>query len=304
MTIDLLSDIFDLVHVRGGVFGRLNAGGTWATPLTSEDSVKFAAATHGSCWYFVEGLEAPLPFSAGDILLVNGAEPLVMASKPDLIAKAADPCPEPDEFGAFQYGSGLDFSMLAGGVGVDADRLPQFQKSLPPLIHIHHDIPEAETLGWIVGQLVMELRPSNRQGGNVTISALTKLLFVHALRAHMLHADDEQIGWFRIFRDQRFTNALSHIHQNPAHSWSLVELAKRASMSRTSFAVKFREIMGTTPLDYITNWRLRLAHQNLRQGASVAQAARAAGYKSESAFSRAFVKVYELSPGALRKQAG
>lgn len=72
-------------------------------------------------------------------------------------------------------------------------------------------------------------------------------------------------------------------------------------MSRTAFAVHFRHVIGVPPLTYLTDWRMRLAERDLRAGASVAQAAEAIGYTSESAFSHAFKRATGMAPGRYRK---
>ncbi len=303
MQTDLLSDMLGLMHVRGGAFGRLNAGGTWATPLSSADAIKFVAATHGACWFFTQGMAAPARIAAGDVLIVNGTAPLVMANDPALIASASDSCPDPDENGHFQYGVGLDFSMLSGGVQIDAERQTFLQRSLPPIMHVRSDVPEALPLAWLVERLVAEMGPRGEQGQTTTINALTQLLFVQTLRAYMAHASAEDAGWLKVFGDGRLTAALAGIHGDLAHPWTLEELAGIAGMSRTAFAVRFREVMGVPPLAYVTDWRMRLARRVLRAGASVSEAAAQAGYVSESAFSGAFKRETGSAPGAFRRSA-
>ncbi|NBC35455.1 helix-turn-helix domain-containing protein [Novosphingobium sp. FSY-8] len=303
MTDDLLSDILRLMQVRGGVFGRMNAGGRWATPLFSSDTVKFCAATHGEAWYAL-GDSAPVRFQAGDVLLVNSALPLVMAGDAAWIANAADSCPEPDEHGHFQYGAGCDFSMVAGGLHIDADHEALLRRSLPPLIHVRGDVAEAEPLGWIVRQLVEEMAPNEQPGRTTTISALAQLLFVQTLRAYMAHASADEAGWLKVFGDSRLTAALEAMHGDPARPWRLGELARHAGLSRTGFAVKFHAVMGVPPLTYLMQWRMRLAQNALRSGRSVAQAAAQVGYQSESAFAAAFKRATGVAPGIWKAAVG
>lgn len=121
-----------------------------------------------------------------------------------------------------------------------------------------------------------------------TVSALTQLLFVQILRTYMELAAEENAGWLRVFGDSRLTAALNSIHRAPASKWTLDELARTAGMSRTDFAVGFREVMGVPPITYLTNWRMQLVKRTLANGASVSEAAAQVGYRSESAFSEAF----------------
>jgi AraC-like DNA-binding protein len=91
------------------------------------------------------------------------------------------------------------------------------------------------------------------------------------------------------------------MHADPAGAWSIEDLAREAGMSRTSFAVHFREVMGVPPLTYLTNWRMNLAERDLRAGTPLVEVAEASGYTSESAFSHAFKRVMGVAPGQYRK---
>lgn len=105
------------------------------------------------------------------------------------------------------------------------------------------------------------------------------------------------------FGDRRLAVVLSSIHGDPSRNWGLEELAKRAGMSRTSLAVRFRDMMGVPPLAYVTFWRMYLARRELRAGASISEAAAAVGYASESAFSSAFKRAVAVAPGQYRRTA-
>jgi transcriptional regulator GlxA family with amidase domain len=65
--------------------------------------------------------------------------------------------------------------------------------------------------------------------------------------------------------DVRLGKAIEGMHQHPETSWSLEQLAQRAGMSRARFAAYFRQVVGMTPFDYLTNWRLRIAQTMLRK---------------------------------------
>lgn len=99
--------------------------------------------------------------------------------------------------------------------------------------------------------------------------------------------------------------ALRLIHGDPARRWQLADLASAAGMSRTNFALRFKEAAGIAPLAYHTQWRMRLADRMLRDDrAPIAAVSRALGYASESAFSNAFKRVTGLAPHHYRRAAG
>jgi len=87
------------------------------------------------------------------------------------------------------------------------------------------------------------------------------------------------------------------MHEDPAHRWTLQQLAERAGMSRSTFALKFKETVGTSPLEYLTRWRMLLAGDRLANSNDpISVIARSLGYESESAFSTAFKRVMGRSP--------
>jgi AraC-like DNA-binding protein len=87
------------------------------------------------------------------------------------------------------------------------------------------------------------------------------------------------------------------MHEDPAHRWTLRALASRAGMSRSTFAEKFKERVGASPMEYLTRWRMLLAGDRLATSADpIAAIALSLGYESESAFSTAFKRVMASSP--------
>ncbi|MBV8662407.1 MAG: AraC family transcriptional regulator, partial [Hyphomicrobiales bacterium] len=242
MPADPLSDILDLLDARCALSGRLVAGGAWGRRFANLDAIKFVAATEGACWYFMEGLPGPATFAAGDVLIMNGARSLILASDPSLIAGAEISPHQQDADGVYRLGRGDGFTMLGGMVQIDAERRALLQSGLPPLIHVRGGAPQATHLAWLLDRLVRETKPEIEPGRAVAVAALCQLLFVQTLRAYMAHAPATDSGWLKGFGDSRLAAALRCIHNNPTHPWGLDELAREAGMSRTSFAVRFRDV--------------------------------------------------------------
>jgi AraC-like DNA-binding protein len=96
--------------------------------------------------------------------------------------------------------------------------------------------------------------------------------------------------------DDRLSKAIEAMHKHPEVSWSLEELAQCAGMSRARFAVHFRKVVGTTPFDYLTNWRLGIAQTKLRKGNSLKLIAAAVGYTHATALTRIFTQRLGVSP--------
>jgi transcriptional regulator GlxA family with amidase domain len=97
--------------------------------------------------------------------------------------------------------------------------------------------------------------------------------------------------------DARISKVLNSIHSTPKNKWQLVSLAQLVSMSRTSFSIRFRELLGNTPLRYLTQWRMIKAKALLTESnAPVGQIAEDVGYSSEAAFNRALKKMELMTP--------
>src|SRR5262249_17087959 len=105
------------------------------------------------------------------------------------------------------------------------------------------------------------------------------------------------VGWLFALADKQMSTAITAIHDDPAHRWTLQELAKLAGMSRSIFALKFKKRVGTSPMEYLTRWRMLLAADKLtNSGDSISEIGLSLGYESESAFSTAFKRVMGCSP--------
>src|SRR5262249_50281053 len=105
-------------------------------------------------------------------------------------------------------------------------------------------------------------------------------------------------------RDPVVAGAMNCIHARPAEPWTIDSLAREVSVSRATLARRFSDLVGETPLGYLTRWRMDLAAQRLRDtDDSIAAAAALAGYRSEYAFSRAFTRNRGIAPGRYRRRA-
>jgi transcriptional regulator GlxA family with amidase domain len=108
-------------------------------------------------------------------------------------------------------------------------------------------------------------------------------------------------NWFGALSDPAIARALRLIHEQPQDAWTVAALADRVLLSRATFARRFTRLVGEPPLAYVARWRMNLAAKALREtGRSIDEIARAVGYESGPAFSKAFSRVYERSPGRYR----
>jgi AraC-like DNA-binding protein len=128
-------------------------------------------------------------------------------------------------------------------------------------------------------------------------------MFVEAVRMHLDSLPAEQTGWLSGLRDRHIGRALTLMHGNAAHPWTIEELSHEVGLSRSAFADRFMHFVGQPPLHYLTQWRMQVAAGLLASpSASIAAIASDVGYGSEAAFSRAFKKLVGMPPAAWRRR--
>jgi AraC-like DNA-binding protein len=130
-------------------------------------------------------------------------------------------------------------------------------------------------------------------------------MLIHAMRAWLRMQDDHATdGWLLALRDPVVASAMTAIHQQPDEPWTIDKLARHVNVSRATLARRFGDLVGETPPEYLTRWRMDLAAQRLRDTEdTIAAIAAAVGYRSEYSFSRAFTRHRGIAPGRYRRQA-
>jgi AraC-like DNA-binding protein len=305
MLSDPLSDMLTLLNARSLLSGGLRANGAWALRFPQPNAIKFNAVITGRCWLALDGAEQPLLLEAGDVILLNGKVPFILASDltaPPLQAKAvfAEAVDRIALLGTVRQGGAPDFYSLGGHVALDPLSVDLLRDVLPPVVHIRSSAAEADVVRWLLDQLVREMTIA-KPGGSLATAQIAQLMFVQVLRAHIDATSHLTVGWLRAIGDDRIAPAIRLMHGDPGRSWQLGELAKAVGMSRTTFALRFKTVAGVAPLAYLTSWRMRLAERALRaENMPVASLALSLGYASESAFSNAFKRATGIAPKRYR----
>ena len=186
------------------------------------------------------------------------------------------------------------FSIAPGSKHVLFDRLP-------PLIHISGYGTDAGDWLELTLKVIGSETGGSKLGGDIIALKVSEAIFAQAIRRCIETSrglEDALSG----FADANISRALNAFHNEPARHWTVEQLAQVSALSRTSFASRFSEKLGMTPMQYVTSWRIQLARDALlSQNASVAEAADQVGYQSEAAFSRVFKKEMGLSPAKYRE---
>jgi AraC-like DNA-binding protein len=290
---DPLSDVLSLLKPRSFMSGGVDYGGDWALRFGAHAGIKFQAVISGSCWLVVDGVAEPMRVGAGDCFLLPRGLPFRVASDLALPAVDAHALLQTPLNGAMRTLNGGGGCMAIGGLFTFEGRHAQLlQGLLPPVVHLRKESDKA-AMRWSVERLMLELREP-QPGSFLIAQQLAHMLLVQALR---LHLHDEGVGWLFALADRQMNAAMAAMHAQPGRRWTIEELAKEAAMSRSTFALKFKRAVGSSPMDYLTRWRMTLAADRLAGGgASIAELAPALGYESESAFSTAFKRVMGCAP--------
>jgi AraC-like DNA-binding protein len=293
---DPLSEVLSFLKPQSFMSGGFDAGGDWSFLFKRYDCARCLALVSGRCWLSVEGVTDAMLLEAGDcVVLPHGHE----------CRLASDVTLTPIDVKSVLSGplNGHVLSWNGGGacLGLTAyftfagDHASTLLGLLPAIVHIRNDSDRA-AMRWYLERLMKELREP-QPGGFLLGQYLAQMMLVEALRLYIADSVKDGAGWLFALADKQLSVAISALHEKPGHRWSLQELAERAGMSRSVFALRFREKVGIPAMEYLTRWRmLRAADQLVHSSESVLTIAQAFGYASESAFGLAFKKVMGLSP--------
>lgn len=307
---DPLEDVLALVGVRSSVSAGLVAGGDWAMTFPPPAGVKFVAVRAGSCHLAVVGSEQRHVLAAGDCCLLTRRARFTLAS--DLSLPPADarvafarartaPAGEPTGDGLARTGTGEEVFVLGGSFDFGERAHALLLDALPPVIVVPATSPTAHALDWALAQIEHEVR-TQPLGAGLVAEHLATVMLIHVLRLHLTQdaSDGGALpGLLAGLADPVVATALRTLHAHPARAWTVAGLAATAGVSRSTLAARFSRTLGRGPLEYLTQWRIALAAQQLRAGdRTLASIATAVGYGSESALSTAFKRVLGSSPRA------
>jgi len=319
-TLDPITDIFRTLHVTAFGQHRLEATAPWGlmqegqseekvTPFGKKISLTnlahFAMLSRGNCWLSVEGIAEPIPLTGGDcILLTWGTSFVLRDSLRTRPKRSFREIAARDGSNVAHYGGGgAPTTIVCGSLSFDRASLKPISQLLPSFILIKADQAQALALHNTMQALASEMA-EQAPGSEVVATRLAEVLFIQALRAHIASGVGwRNKGWLRAIFDPHLGTAMSAIHDSVNAPWTVESLAEAAGMSRSAFAARFKELLGQTPLEYVTEWRMQKAMQFLEQrDKKLIDVARLVGYESDAAFSKAFKRVVGANPGAYLKR--
>jgi AraC-like DNA-binding protein len=296
MATDQLSEVFDLVEVRGVMSGGFAVRGRWISRFTMTAPLKLMAVVCGRVRLSADGVD-PIELERGDVAILNNRKWVVLEGGIGEGPPTEFVVGESDSFVRIDGAACSDADVIVGGhVDVNPVGEALLVEALAPVSHIRASAAEAGSLHAILDRIVDEVT-GNRIGAAFAIQQNGQLLVLDVLRAYIAQTPELSPGWLRVLSDERLRPAMQAMHADPGKPWRLAELASAAAMSRTSFAERFRDVAGVPPLTYLSAWRMHLARRALRdRETSVGALAAELGYASDSAFSTAFKREVGVSP--------
>jgi AraC-like DNA-binding protein len=315
---DALSQTLRVVRLCSAIFINARFSAPWCYQSPRADSIVhllapgaerlviFHLITEGDC-HALLGNDAPVHLSAGDVVLFPQGDAHLMCSEPG-VAPATGGAPLSELLSRrpcqLAYGGGgAATRLVCGYLACDARLARLLLAGLPPIVRVN--VRGSAAGLWLessVRYALAEAR-SPRPGGEGVLAKLSEVLFIEVLRLYMNEHSEGRTGWLAGVGDRIVGAALNAMHAQPAHPWTLEELAHSANTSRSVLAERFAQLVGSTPMQYLTQWRMLLASNLLCQSqAPLASIANDVGYQTDAAFSRAFRREFGVPPAAWRRR--
>lgn len=296
---DPLSQLIQLLRPRTVFTKGISGAGRWAVRYSEFGHPSFCTAIEGSCRLAVDG-EAPVTLQAGDFVLLPRTPGFTISGFDPVQPTFIDPKAAPSPVGEVRHGrqdGEPDVRLLGGYFVLDSPDAGLLVSLLPALMHLR-GIERLSTLIRIVGEEARDVRP----GHDLVLARLVEVMLVEALRS--IEGESASPGLLRGLGDARLAVAIRQIHADPAHPWTVAELAHEAALSRSVFFERFTRAVGVPPMEYLLVWRMAIAKDLLRQRElDLAAVAEHVGYSSASTFSTAFSRHVGQPPGRYARMA-
>jgi AraC-like DNA-binding protein len=297
--VDPLSEVIALLRPHA-VFSKIISGaGRWAVRYADFGQPSFCTVLDGSCRLTVDGQE-PLILEAGDFLLLPKTPGFTMSGFEPAPAKFIDPKVVPAPTNEVRHGTSdgdPDVRLLGGSFVFDSKDGDLLVSLLPALVHVRG----VERLSTLV-HLVRDEATAERPGRDLVLERLIEVMLIEALRT--IQGEAAPAGLLRGLGDARLAIAIREMHADPAHAWTVEELARKAALSRSVFFDRFTGAVGVPPIEYLLGWRMAIAKDLLRQqDISLAEIAERVGYSSASTFSTAFSRYVGQPPSRFGRES-
>lgn len=317
---DVLSNVLAGIHISGSLLAYFRYGGEWGMDLsagdgfTPADGIPFHHVVEGGCWLIGGG--QPRFLQAGDLVLLPGWSPHALASRPEADLVTIYEVLDEQGYPRWRPGTTLErpltflkeenadncVTILSGVFSLSGPGTAQLLAPLPRFMALRADDPVLNPQIKNTLEFVLSETRAPMPGYVAVASRLMDLLFIQLIRMVSMEFSLSP-GLLNAIGHPQIAQILAAIHRDPQHSWTLDSMAEIGGLSRTTMVKTFSEVVGTTPVSYLTRWRMHLAESALISNTRrVSEIARSVGYPIPQCFSRAFKKVTGLSPVEYRER--
>jgi len=304
------------LRLDGALFFRAEFTENWSYESASSEQmvsflrpqakrlIIFHIVAAGRCW-IARGDDERLWADEGDVIVLPYGDQHSMGGverAPTVpIIKLIDPPPW-QRLPVLRHGAGGERTdIVCGYLHSEHPLFNPALRALPPVFVVRP--PEGPTARWIRSSIEYALAAGESDvRADLSGTKLPELVLTEVLRLHLATAPAIESGWLAALSDPVLAPAMARLHAAPDRRWTVEQLAAAVAVSRSLLDERFRQVLGRSPIRYLTDWRMHLAEDMLATTeASIASIARRVGYDSEEAFSRAFKRTHALSPGAWRR---
>jgi AraC-like DNA-binding protein len=303
---DAVAGLLDGPRAREAFLLRSSMNPPWSLRIEDEAPLTIAAIVKGEAWILSDDDAEPQHLSEGDVAIFRGPDHYTVAddptTPPQAIIHPGQRCTTIDgeelvdqwSLGVRTWGNSPDGAdvMLTGTYQFEGEVSQRLLRALPPLIVLDKDEWDCPVIPLLADEIVKDA-----PGQEAVLDRLLDLLLIAVLRAWFARPDADTPGWYRASGDPVVGRALRLMHHNPAHPWTVAELAHATGISRAALARRFHDLVGEPPMAFLTNWRIALAADLLLEpGTTIASVADRVGYGSSFALSTAFKRLRGISP--------
>ena len=301
--VDPITDIFTAMRVDSVLYGRIELTAPWGLRFDRGEYACFGTVARGNASLTVEGQAQPIALTGGDCfcLFAQSGEHILNDHPQTYPARMQDVAGT-KAGGVIRYGGGgASTTILGGKFTFDKSNSKPLMDFLPSFIHVQNDRVQASPLHQTL-QLFTAEAAQSYLGSYLVLKRLADILLLQLIREYISSSTCRETSWLRALSDPRIGGVLRSMHEKIEQPWTVGELAAAAGMSRSAFALRFKEVVGETPLDYLTRWRVYKATVLLREGdMKLTEIANAVGYDSDGSFNKTFKRIMRVTPGEYRR---
>ena len=304
-SMDALVGFLNGPRARGAFLLRMLMESPWSARIEDEAPLSVIAMVRGEAWIVPDAGDAVV-LRPGDVAVTRGPDPYLFADHPDTPAQVVihpgQRCTTIDgadlrqamDLGVRTWGNSSEGSVacLIGAYERGSEIGRRLLDALPPVVVVTGESWDSPLVPLLAAEIVKD-----EPGQEAVLDRLLDLLLIAVLRVWFSRPEAEAPAWYQAYGDPVVGRAMRMLHNNPSHPWTVATLAAEIGVSRAALARRFNDLVGEPPMSFLTNWRLSLAADLLREPeATVGAVAQEVGYGSAFALSTAFKRVRGISP--------